>query len=133
MAKKGNKTEDQFAQIEETLTRTEQYIEDNQKNLITAVGAIVAVIALFIGYQNLYIAPMEKEAQADMFMAELYFQNLGWVGFDPTNRCSPDERYIRVSSGLDANYAAPIKGIIYGTSTEKLKIKVETQQINSQQ
>jgi len=74
MAKKNNKTEDQFAQIEETLSRTEQFIEDNQKNLITGVGAIVLVVALFIGYQNLYVAPMEKEAQADMFMAELYFQ-----------------------------------------------------------
>ena len=74
MAKKKNKTEDQFAQIEETLSRTEQFVEDNQKNLMTGVGAVVAIIALFIGYQNLYIAPMEKEAQADMFMAELYFQ-----------------------------------------------------------
>ena len=74
-----------------------------------------------------------SEFQSTHAWAELYFQNLGWVGFDPTNRCSPDERYIRVSSGLDANYAAPVKGIIYGTSTEKLKIKVETQQINSQQ
>ena len=74
MAKKRNKTEDQFAQIEETLSKTEQYIEDNQKSLMIIVGAIVVVIALFIGYQKLYIAPMEKEAQADMFMAELYFQ-----------------------------------------------------------
>ena len=74
MTKKRNKTEDQFAQIEETLSKTEQYIEDNQKSLMIIVGAIVVVIALFIGYQNLYIAPMEKEAQAEMFMAELYFQ-----------------------------------------------------------
>ena len=74
MAKKDNKTEDQFAQIEETLTRTEQYIEDNQKNLITVVGGIIAFIAIIVGYQNFYIAPMEKEAQADMYMAELYFQ-----------------------------------------------------------
>ena len=74
MAKKRNKTDDQFAQIEETLSKTEQYIEDNQKSLMIIVGAIVVIIALFIGYQKLYIAPMEKEAQADMFMAELYFQ-----------------------------------------------------------
>jgi tetratricopeptide (TPR) repeat protein len=74
MAKKGNKTDDQFAQIEETLSKTEQYIENNQENLVRIVGAIVVVIALFIGYQKLYIAPMEQEAQADMFMAELYFQ-----------------------------------------------------------
>ena len=30
-----NKTEEQFAQIEETLTRTEQFIEENQKSLMT--------------------------------------------------------------------------------------------------
>jgi len=74
MAKKTNKTEDQFAQVEEVLTKTEQYIEDNQKNLIRIVGVIVGVIALVIGFQNLYIEPMEKEAQTDIYMAELYFQ-----------------------------------------------------------
>ncbi len=74
MAKKGNKTEDQFAQIEETLTKTEQFIEDNQKNLMRGVGIIIGLIAVVIGYQNLYLAPMEKEAQAEMYMAELYFQ-----------------------------------------------------------
>ena len=69
-----NKTEDQFAQIEETLTRTEQFIEENQRSLMTIVGAIVAIVALFSAYQNFYIAPMEEEAQAEMYMAELYFQ-----------------------------------------------------------
>ena len=69
-----NKTEDQFAQIEETLTRTEQFIEENQKSLITIVGAIVGIVALFSVYQNFYIAPMEEEAQSEMYMAELYFQ-----------------------------------------------------------
>ena len=74
MAKKRNKTEDQFAQIEETLSKTEQYIEKNQKNLIRIIGAIVAAIALFLGFQNFVIAPMEQDAQTDIFMAELYFQ-----------------------------------------------------------
>ena len=74
MAKKTNKTEDQFAQVEEALTKTEQYIEDNQKNLIRIVGVIVGAIALVIGFQNLYIEPLEKEAQIDIYMAELYFQ-----------------------------------------------------------
>ena len=69
-----NKTEDQFAQIEETLSKTEQFIEENQKSLMTIIGAIVGVVALFIVYQNFYIEPMEKEAQAEMYMAELYFQ-----------------------------------------------------------
>jgi tetratricopeptide (TPR) repeat protein len=69
-----NKTEDQFAQIEETLSKTEQFIEENQKSLMTIIGVIVGIIALFSVYQNFYIKPMEKEAQAEMYMAELYFQ-----------------------------------------------------------
>ena len=69
-----NKTEDQFIQVEEALSKTEQYIENNQKSLITIVGAIVGIIVLFIAYQNFYIEPMEKEAQIEMYMAELYFQ-----------------------------------------------------------
>jgi tetratricopeptide (TPR) repeat protein len=69
-----NKTEDQFAQIEETLTRTEQFIEENHKSFMPIVGAIVGIVALFSVYQNFYIAPMEEEAQAEMYMAELYFQ-----------------------------------------------------------
>ena len=69
-----NKTEDQFAQIEETLSKTEQFIEENQKSLMTIIGAIVGIVALFSVYQNFYIEPMEKEAQAEMYMAELYFQ-----------------------------------------------------------
>jgi len=69
-----NKTEDQFAQIEETLSKTEQFIEENQKSLMTIISAIVGIVALFSVYQNFYIEPMEKEAQVEMYMAELYFQ-----------------------------------------------------------
>lgn len=73
MAKK-NKTEDQFVQVEEALSKTEQFIEDNHKVLIKIVGGIIAVIALVSGYKNFYIEPMEKEAQIEIYMAELYFQ-----------------------------------------------------------
>ena len=74
MAKKNNKTEDQFQQVEEALTRTEQFIEDNQKLLIRIVGGVVLIIALFLGVKQFYLQPMQENAQADMYMAELYFQ-----------------------------------------------------------
>jgi len=73
MAKK-NKTEDQFVQVEEALSKTEQFIEDNHKVLIKIVGGIITVIALVSIYKNFYIEPMEKEAQIESYMAELYFQ-----------------------------------------------------------
>lgn len=74
MAKKTDKTEEQFAAVEETLTRTEQWVEKNQKQLSTIVFAIVAVIALYLAYGNFYIDPLNKEAHGEMFVAERYFE-----------------------------------------------------------
>ena len=69
-----NKTEDQFVQVEQALSKTEQYILDNQKSLMIIIGTIVGIIILFKAYQNFYIAPMEEEAQIEVYMAQLYFQ-----------------------------------------------------------
>lgn len=56
--------------------------------------------------------------------AELYLAGLGWVGFDPANRCCPDDRYIRLGSGFDAQDAAPIRGIARGGGTEDMDVTV---------
>jgi len=56
--------------------------------------------------------------------AEVHVEGLGWVGFDPANRCCPDERYIRLGSGLDARDAAPIRGIARGNGSEDLYVTV---------
>ena len=69
-----NKTEEQFAQVEQALGKTEQYIEDNQNSLMIIVGVIIGIIVLFKAYQNFYIEPLEEEAQIEVYMAELYFQ-----------------------------------------------------------
>lgn len=56
--------------------------------------------------------------------AEVHVPGLGWVGFDPANRCCPDARYIRLGSGLDAQDAAPIRGTARGPGTESLAVTV---------
>ena len=46
--------------------------------------------------------------------------------FDAANRCFPDERYIRLGSGYDAQDAAPIRGLVQGNSpAEHLEVEVE--------
>ncbi|HDP54545.1 MAG TPA: tetratricopeptide repeat protein, partial [Bacteroidetes bacterium] len=55
-------------------TRTEQYIENNQKSLTVIVLAIIVIVGTFLGYSKLYIAPMEEEAQTQIFAAEQYFE-----------------------------------------------------------
>lgn len=44
--------------------------------------------------------------------AEAFLPVLGWVGFDPSNRLCVTDHYLRLSSGLDAADAAPIRGSV---------------------
>lgn len=46
--------------------------------------------------------------------AEAFVGGLGWVGFDVTNGVSPTDHYIRLCTGLDANDAAPVRGLVTG-------------------
>ena len=61
--------------------------------------------------------------------AELYLPGLGWTGFDAANRCCPDDRYIRLGSGLDAQEAAPIRGTARSEGRETLAVQVAVQSV----
>ena len=60
--------------VEEVYSKTEQYIEENKNNLTIVVGAILVIVAGYFGYTNLYLAPLEEEAQSQMWQAEQYFE-----------------------------------------------------------
>ena len=60
--------------FEGALTKTEQFIEDNQKWIIRIVTGILAVVAIFIGVKRFYLKPLEEEAHSQMFVAEQYFE-----------------------------------------------------------
>lgn len=74
MAKIKDKTEEQFAAVEETLTRTEQWVENNQKTLSTIVFTVVGVIALFLAYDKFFLEPLNEEAQQELFKSVSYFE-----------------------------------------------------------
>jgi len=72
MAKKQDETIVDVAQV---YSKTETYIEENQKSLTIIIGVIVLIIGGYFGYKKLYVDPLEKEAQSQMFVAERYFEN----------------------------------------------------------
>lgn len=65
--------------------------------------------------------------------AEIHVGGLGWVGFDAANACCPDDRYVRLGSGLDAQDAAPIRGIAMGQGAERLDVAVQVEDIEALQ
>ena len=74
MAKKIDKTEERIVAVEEAFSKTEQFIEKNQKIILIVVGVLIVIVLGYFGFKRLYIAPREKEAQTQMFMAEKYFE-----------------------------------------------------------
>lgn len=67
-------------------------------------------------------------SEASHAWAELYIDDLGWVGFDASNGVCPDENYIRLGSGSDAVDAAPIRGLAKGRGSEDLEVDVSVEQ-----
>lgn len=63
-----------FQSVENALSRTEQYIEENQKSLTIIILAIVVVVGGYLAYKKFYLEPTNREAQAAMYMAEKYFE-----------------------------------------------------------
>lgn len=60
--------------IEETLTRTEQFIVSNQKLIGIVIGAAIVLILGYFAYQKYYIEPRTLEGHEQMFVAQRYFE-----------------------------------------------------------
>lgn len=60
--------------------------------------------------------------------AEAHVPGLGWVGFDVSNAISPDERYVRLSTGCDYKDAAPVTGISTGAGQIALEVSLAVEQ-----
>lgn len=70
----------------------------------------------------------QEQQDATHAWAEAHFDHIGWVGFDISNGQSPDERYVRMASGLDYQEAAPVRGMRYGQAQERLRVALQVQQ-----
>ncbi|MEA1896704.1 MAG: tetratricopeptide repeat protein [Bacteroidota bacterium] len=112
MAKtKVDHTEEKIEGIEHALSRTERYIEENQKSLTIIVLAISVIVVGFTLYKRYIVGPAEIEAQSQMYVAEQYFaadsfnlalygdgNNLGFIDII-------DEYGITKSANLSSYYA----------------------------
>lgn len=91
-----------------------------------------------LGYSTRYVSGYlllteTIEQDASHAWAEAWIDGLGWVGFDVSNGISPDERYVRVATGLDYRAAAPIRGVTYGAGDESLEVELQVHEGNGGQ
>jgi len=85
--------------------------------------------ARVLGFPARYIVGYLLAEAADQLethaWAEVFIPDLGWVGFDAANRLCPTERYVRLTCGLDADDAAPLRGNHSGGGKESLSARVD--------
>ena len=95
---------------------------------LTAIARLRGLPARYVsGYLHSTIDGQAHDAAHAW--AEIQVDGLGWIGFDAANRCCPDERYVRLGSGLDAADAAPIRGVAMGTGSEDMDVSVRVEEM----
>jgi len=128
------------------ILETMEYITDRTHAETTAEEALAAghgvcqdhaqvlvAAARLMGFPARYISGylmMTDRVQQDAShaWAEVHVDDIGWVGFDVSNGISPDERYVRIASGLDYKDAAPISGLRFGDSAESMMVSIQVEQ-----
>jgi len=62
-----------ISNVEQTLTRTEQFLEENYKTLLTVLAVIVVIVGIgWLG--KIYLNKRNDEAQSQMYQAERYLE-----------------------------------------------------------
>jgi tetratricopeptide (TPR) repeat protein len=116
---------DNLTEIESALTRTEQFLEKNQKLIGIVIGAIVVVAVGYFGFHKFYIEPKQKQAQEQIFQAQNYFEkdsfNLALNG-DGSNPGFLDiiDDFGSTKVGNLANYYAGISYLHLGKYSEAI-------------
>ena len=60
-------------EVEEIVSKSEQFIENNSKKIIYGIIAVALVVGAVLGIKHGYLVPQEKKAAAAMFKGEQYF------------------------------------------------------------
>lgn len=92
-------------------------------HIFCTVCRVLGVPARYVSGYLTHGAGSEAHAASHAW-AEAFVDNLGWVGFDPTNRACATEAYIRTAIGLDYAEAGPVRGVRSGGGVETMRVRV---------
>ncbi len=79
------------------------------------------------GYILTHPAPGQPRligADASHAWVSVFCPNLGWIDFDPTNRCLVKHEHITLGWGRDFSDVTPLRGVVLGGGEQILEVKV---------
>ncbi len=130
---KNSTTAEVFSTLDETASKTEDFVAKNQRIIIGFVGAIALMTVGYLAYQKFVAAPKEEEAANEMFIAQQNFQKATeGVASDSLYKLSLNgsegkfgfikiaDEYSGTDAGNLANYYAGIAYLNTGKYTEAI-------------
>ncbi|HSZ26179.1 MAG TPA: transglutaminase family protein [Cytophagaceae bacterium] len=118
----------------ETVIKAKKGVCQDIAHLMIACMRNMGLPARYVSGYIETMAPPGKEkligTDASHAWVSVYFPEIGWVEFDPTNCLLPSHHHIVIGYGRDYQDVAPIKGIIFSSGEQKLKVEVDVQRIN---
>jgi tetratricopeptide (TPR) repeat protein len=116
MAKKVQKTTDEFENVEHALTSSEAFIEKYQKQILYGLGTVALVVIAVLAINNFYVNPRQNNAANEMYKSQMYFAvdsfrvALDGDGFESIGFEEISSRYSMTPSG---NLAKAYAGICH--------------------
>jgi len=86
------------------------------------------------GYLETLPPPGQKKLQgsdASHAWVAVCVPGQGWVDFDPTNNQIPSNQHITTAWGRDYSDVTPLKGIVFGGSTQTLTVAVDVERLDA--
>ena len=130
---KNSTTAEVFSTLDDTASKTEDFVAKNQRIIIGFVGAIALVTVGYLAYQKFVAVPKEDEAANEMFIAQQNFQKATeGVASDSLYKLSLNgsegkfgfikiaDEYSGTDAGNLANYYAGIAYLNTGKYTEAI-------------
>ena len=96
--------------------------------------AVLRRVGVAAGYVSGYLETLPppgkvrlRGADASHAWYSVYFPDLGWIDFDPTNDQRPNSRYVIVARGRDYGDVSPLRGIVFGGGHMTLSVAVDVE------
>jgi transglutaminase-like putative cysteine protease len=116
--------------VESVLKIRKGVCQDFAHLMITALRQMGFAARYVSGYIETLPPPGKPRmvgADASHAWVSVYFPDVGWIEFDPTNKMMPSDAHIRAAYGRDYFDVAPIKGIVFNSGQQNLNVRVDVE------
>ena len=93
----GSTTAEVFNTLDESASKTEAFVEKNQKYIFIIIGIVAAIVLGSLGYKEFIAKPKQVNAMNDMFQAQKYFE-------DAVNGVEKDSLFNLALNGGEGKY-----------------------------